>query len=54
MKVLANDGISVNAVNILNKSGFDVYLDKIEQDNLIPEVLKPEKQNLESKHKSST
>lgn len=35
MKVLANDGISVNAVNILNKSGFDVYLDKIEQDNLI-------------------
>ena len=35
MKVLANDGISVNAVDILNKSGFDVYLDKIEQDNLI-------------------
>ena len=35
MKVLANDGISKNAVDILNKNGFDVYLDRIEQNNLI-------------------
>ena len=35
MKVLANDGISANAVDILHKNGFDVYLDKIEQNNLI-------------------
>jgi D-3-phosphoglycerate dehydrogenase len=35
MKILANDGISKNAVNILNKKGFDVYLETIEQDNLI-------------------
>ena len=35
MKVLANDGISANAVDILDKNGFDVYLDKIEQNNLI-------------------
>jgi len=35
MKVLANDGISKNAVDILNKNGFDVYLDKVGQDNLI-------------------
>ena len=35
MKVLANDGISANAVDILNKNGFDVYLDRIEQNNLI-------------------
>tara|TARA_B100000963_G_scaffold361757_1_gene399300 strand:- start:3698 stop:4651 length:954 start_codon:yes stop_codon:yes gene_type:complete len=34
MKVLANDGISQNAVDILNKNGFVLYLDKIEQDNL--------------------
>ena len=35
MKVLANDGISANAVDILNKNGFDVYLDRIEKNNLI-------------------
>jgi D-3-phosphoglycerate dehydrogenase len=35
MKILANDGLSKNAVNILNKKGFDVYLETIEQDNLI-------------------
>lgn len=35
MKVLANDGLSGNAVNILKENGFDVYLDKIEQNNLI-------------------
>ena len=35
MKVLANDGISENAVDILNKNSFNVYLDKIEQNNLI-------------------
>ena len=35
MKVLANDGISENAVDILNKNSFDVYLDKVEQNNLI-------------------
>ncbi|MFL2590252.1 MAG: D-2-hydroxyacid dehydrogenase [Flavobacteriaceae bacterium] len=35
MKVLANDGISENAVDILNKNSFDVYLDKVEQSNLI-------------------
>ena len=35
MRVLANDGISDNAVDILNKNGFEVYLDKIEQNNLI-------------------
>ena len=34
MKVLANDGISQNAVDILNNKGFEVYLDKIDQDNL--------------------
>ena len=34
MKVLANDGISQNAVDILNKNGFVLYLDKIEQDDL--------------------
>ena len=34
MKVLANDGISQNAVEILNNKGFEVYLDKIDQDNL--------------------
>ena len=34
MKVLANDGISENAVDILKNKGFEVYLDKIEQDNL--------------------
>lgn len=34
MKVLANDGISKSGVDILNKNGFEVYLDKIEQDNL--------------------
>ena len=31
MKVLANDGISQNAVDILNNKGFEVYLDKIDQ-----------------------
>ena len=35
MKVLANDGISENAVDILNKNSFDVYLEKVEQNNLI-------------------
>ena len=35
MKVLANDGISANAVDILDKNGFDVYLDKIDQNNLV-------------------
>ena len=35
MKVLANDGISENAVDILDKNGFDVYLNKVEQNNLI-------------------
>ena len=35
MKVLANDGVSANAVDILKKNGFDVYLDSIEQENLI-------------------
>ena len=35
MKVLANDGIAQNAVDILNKNGFDVYLDKVHQENLI-------------------
>ena len=35
MKVLANDGISENAVDILKKKSFDVYLDKVEQSNLI-------------------
>tara|TARA_Y100000768_G_scaffold345309_1_gene292163 strand:+ start:2736 stop:3689 length:954 start_codon:yes stop_codon:yes gene_type:complete len=35
MKVLANDGISENAVDILNKKSFEVYLDKVEQNNLI-------------------
>ena len=34
MKVLANDGISQNAVDILNKNGFVLYLDKIEQNDL--------------------
>ena len=34
MKVLANDGISQNAVDILNRNGFVLYLDKIEQDDL--------------------
>ena len=35
MKVLANDGISENAVDILKNNSFDVYLDKVEQNNLI-------------------
>jgi len=35
MKVLANDGISENAVDVLKKNNFDVYLDKVEQSNLI-------------------
>ena len=35
MKILANDGISKNAVDILNKKSFEVYLEKVEQDNLI-------------------
>ena len=34
MKVLANDGISQNAVDILNRNGFVLYLDKIEQNDL--------------------
>ena len=34
MKILANDGIAQNAVDILNKNGFDLYLDKIDQDEL--------------------
>ena len=35
MKVLANDGLSENAVDILKENGFDVYLDKVEQNNLV-------------------
>ena len=35
MKVLANDGIAENAVDILNKNGFDVCLEKVAQENLI-------------------
>ena len=35
MKVLANDGIAQNAVDILNKNGFDVCLEKVDQENLI-------------------
>ena len=34
MKVLANDGISQNAVDILSRNGFVLYLDKIEQNDL--------------------
>ena len=46
MKVLANDGISANAVDILNKNGFDVYLDRIEQNNLIDFINKEEKKDI--------
>ena len=35
MKVLANDGIAQNAVDILSKNGFDVCLEKVDQENLI-------------------
>ena len=35
MKVLANDGIAQNAVDILNKNGFEVCLEKVDQENLI-------------------
>ncbi len=35
MKVLANDGIAENAVDILNKNGFDVCLEKVAQEKLI-------------------
>tara|TARA_B100001287_G_scaffold81608_1_gene67976 strand:- start:1867 stop:2817 length:951 start_codon:yes stop_codon:yes gene_type:complete len=35
MKILANDGISVSGVNALEASGFEVILDKVEQENLI-------------------
>ena len=35
MKILANDGISASGVNALEAAGFQVILDKVEQDNLI-------------------
>ena len=35
MKILANDGIAKNAVEILNENGFEVYLEKVDQENLI-------------------
>ena len=35
MKILANDGISKSAVEILNKNGFEVHLEKVDQNNLI-------------------
>jgi len=35
MKILANDGISASGVNALEAAGFEVILDKVEQDNLI-------------------
>ena len=35
MKILANDGIAKNAVEILNENDFEVYLEKVDQENLI-------------------
>ena len=35
MKILANDGIAKNAVEILTKNGFEVYLEKVDQHNLV-------------------
>ena len=35
MKILANDGISASGVHALEAAGFQVILDKVEQDNLI-------------------
>ena len=35
MKILANDGIAKNAVEIFNENGFEVYLEKVDQENLI-------------------
>ena len=35
MKILANDGIAKNAVEILKKNGFEVYLEKVDKENLI-------------------
>lgn len=38
MKVLANDGISPEGVNVLQQAGYTVLTDKIEQENLIREI----------------
>lgn len=35
MKVLANDGVSASGIEALNKAGYTVLTDKVEQDNLI-------------------
>ena len=35
MKILANDGISASGVHALEAAGFQVILDKVEQENLI-------------------
>ena len=35
MKVLANDGISKSGINQLEKNGFNVITDKVEQSDLI-------------------
>ena len=35
MKILANDGISTSGVDALEAAGFEVILDKVEQENLI-------------------
>ena len=34
MKILANDGIAKNAVEILNENGFEVYLEKVDQEKI--------------------
>ena len=31
MKILANDGIAKSAVEILKKNGFEVHLEKVDQ-----------------------
>ena len=35
MKILANDGISVSGINQLEKSGFEVITEKVNQSDLI-------------------
>jgi D-3-phosphoglycerate dehydrogenase len=40
MKILANDGISQDGIDLLTQNGFEVVTEKVEQDNLIDEINK--------------
>ena len=38
MKILANDGISKSAIEILEEKGFEIVTEKVEQDNLVDSI----------------